>query len=175
MLLAGDELLNSQQGNNNGYCQNNELSWIDWNLTQKNADNLRFVQLMVALRKRHPAIMRRRFLTGRSSDGKSRPDIVWHGHELDKPLWSDPDARLLAFTLASTEHEEPDLHIVMNMSDEAATINLPQIKAREWCLAVDTTLPSPSDIIPRAEQKALNSSSFLVGAKAVVVFENSHV
>ena len=175
MLLAGDELLHSQQGNNNGYCQNNELSWIDWNLTQKNADNLRFVQLMVALRKRHPAIMRRRFLTGRSNDAKSRPDIVWHGLELDQPLWSDLDARFLAFTLASTEHGEPDLHIVMNMSDETATINLPQIKARAWCLALDTTLPSPSDIIPRSEQTALKNSSYLVGAKSVVVFENNHV
>ena len=175
MLLAGDELLHSQRGNNNGYCQNNELSWIDWNLTQKNADNLRFVQLMIALRKRHPAIMRRRFLTGRSSDAKNRPDIVWHGHELDKPLWADPDARLLAFTLASAEHGEPDLHIVMNMSNDDASINLPQINARAWCLALDTMLPSPRDIIPRSEQKILKGTSYLVGAKAVVVFENSPV
>jgi glycogen operon protein len=63
----------------------------------------------------------------------------------------------------------------MNMSDEAATINLPQIKAKAWCLALDTTLPSPSDIIPRLEQKNLKGTSYRVGAKAVVVFENSHI
>ena len=63
----------------------------------------------------------------------------------------------------------------MNMSDEAAIIDLPPIKARAWCLALDTTLSSPSDIIPRMEQKALKSNAYLVGAKAVVVFENNYV
>ena len=80
MLLAGDEVLHTQHGNNNGYCQDNELSWIDWNMANKNADILRFVQQMIALRKRHPSIMRRRFLTWRNHPGEKqgRYRMAWH-------------------------------------------------------------------------------------------------
>jgi len=100
MLLAGDEILHTQHGNNNCYCQDNELSWIDWNMTNQNADMLRFVKQMIALRKRHPSIMRRRFLTGGVIEGKNMADVSWHGTEINKPLWNNPDARILAFTLA---------------------------------------------------------------------------
>ena len=172
MLLAGDELLHSQKGNNNGYCQNNDLSWIDWNLTETNADHLRFVQLMVALRKRHPAIMRRRFLTGRSIDEHHLPDIVWHGSELNQPLWSDHDARLLAFTLASTDHEESDLHIVMNMSDEMIAVKLPEIEAKKWCVAVDTSKQSPNDIILPEHQKTYEETHYQVNNKSVLILES---
>jgi Alpha amylase, catalytic domain. len=127
MLLAGDELLNSQHGNNNCYCQDNELSWIDWNMTEQNADMLRFVQLMIALRKRHPSIMRRRFLTGKPVNGRGIAEIQWHGTEIDKPLWGDYDAKVLAFTLAGVEDDEPDLHVAMNMSDQQVSIELPVI------------------------------------------------
>jgi isoamylase len=80
MLLAGDEILHTQRGNNNCYCQDNELSWIDWKLTNQNADILRFVQHMIALRKRHKSLMRRRFLNGRIIDGKKSAGyfMAWH-------------------------------------------------------------------------------------------------
>jgi len=172
MLLAGDELLHSQRGNNNGYCQDNEISWIDWTKTEENADMLRFAQQMIALRKRHPSIMRRRFLTGRIVEGRNMPDIVWHGAEINKPLWHDPDARLLAYTLAGTDKHEADLHIVMNMSDQSISVELPDITARKWCLALDTSLPSPEDIIQPEDQKPLEHSTYQVNNQSVVVFEN---
>jgi glycogen operon protein len=173
MLLAGDEVLHSQRGNNNCYCQDNELSWIDWGLTRQNADNLRFVQLMIALRKRHPSIMRRRFLTGKDIEGKNRKDISWHGVALNQPLWFDPEARLLVFTLAGIEDNEADLHIVMNMSDEIATLELPVIDGKKWCLALDTALPSPQDIIPLPDQKPFGERFYAVNGKAIAVFENT--
>jgi glycogen operon protein len=172
MLLAGDEILHSQHGNNNCYCQDNELSWIDWNMANQNADMLRFVKSMIALRKRHSSIMRRRFLTGEVIAGKKMPDISWHGTEINKPLWNNPEARILAFTLAGIESHEADLHIVMNMSDEIATIELPIIKGKKWCLALDTSLPSPQDIISPPNQKPLGKGFYPVKSKAVVVFEN---
>ena len=172
MLLAGDEVLHSQRGNNNCYCQDNDLSWIDWNLTQQNADILRYVQQMIALRKRHPSIMRRRFLTGKDIAGKNRPDISWHGAELNQPLWFDSEARLLVFTLAGIEDKEADLHIVMNMSDEIATLELPVIEGKKWCLALDTTLPSPLDIIAPQDQKPLAELCYSINSKAIAVFEN---
>jgi glycogen operon protein len=172
MLLAGDEFLNSQQGNNNGYCQDNEISWLNWSLTRKNADMLRFVQQMIALRKRHASIMRRRFLTGKVIESKGLTDISWHGAQLNKPLWSDPDARLLAFTLAGLKHDDADLHIAMNMSDQAASIELPVIKGKTWCLSVDTSLPSPLDIITPDDQKTVNASLYQLNPHSIVVFEN---
>lgn len=173
MLLAGDELLHSQRGNNNGYCQDNEISWIDWTRTEQNADILRFVQLMIALRKRHPSIMRRRFLTGRLIEDRNMPDIAWHGAEINKPLWHDPDARLLAYTLAGADRHEADLHIVMNMSDRNIMVELPDITARTWCLALDTSLSSPGDIIQPEDQKPLGHSTYQVSSQSVVVFENT--
>jgi|CXWL01.1.fsa_nt_gi glycogen operon protein len=175
MLLAGDELLHTQNGNNNGYCQDNELTWIDWNMTSNKKDMLRFVQQMIALRKRHASIMRRRFLTGKTLEGKSMPDIVWHGIELDKPLWGDSDAGVLAFTLAGVGDNEPDLHIIMNMSEEGIAMPLPVIPGKAWCLAVDTSCSSPEEIIAPPDQRVLRLPFYTVNSQTVVVFENRDV
>src|SRR5205085_9911996 len=69
MILAGDEFLRTQLGNNNAWCQDNELSWLNWDLAKKNAEHLRFVREMIALRKRHPALRRKRFFEGRGHRG----------------------------------------------------------------------------------------------------------
>jgi glycogen operon protein len=174
MFLAGDEFLNSQQGNNNAYCQDNELSWLDWEMAAQNADMLNFVRQMVALRKRHPSIMRRRFLTGKAIEGKKLPDISWHGAKIGQPQWDDAENRILAFTLAGCDTSEADLHIVMNMSDDNVSVELPEIKDREWCLAVDTSLPSLQDIYPPGNQKPVKNRNYGVNSKTVVVFENKN-
>ena len=100
MILAGDEVLRSQRGNNNSWCQDKELAWFDWRLVETRADMLRFVRELIALRMRHPGLRRRRFLTGRAAQGSSLPDVAWHGERLHEPPWNDAGARLLAFTLA---------------------------------------------------------------------------
>jgi glycogen operon protein len=174
MILAGDELLNSQNGNNNGYCQDNELTWINWEMANQNSDMLRFVQQMIALRKRHASIMRRRFLTGDVIESRGIKDISWHGAKLDTPLWDDPDTRLLAFTLAGVKENEADLHVIINMSDEKTIVELPEIKGKNWCLSVNTSEQSPYDIIRRPNQKQMmgNDNTFLVKGKSIVAFEN---
>lgn len=174
MLLAGDEFLNTQHGNNNCYCQDNELSWLDWNMAGQNADMLRFVQQMIALRKRHASLMRRHFLTGKPAGERGLADITWHGmHNIDEPpCWDDPGARLLAFTLAGVEEHEADLHIVINMADEKNLIKLPVISEKPWCLALDTSLPSPDDIVPPEYQRAVENQYYLLSTRTVVVFEN---
>lgn len=174
MLLAGNEFLHTQQGNNNGYCQDNEISWLNWNQCKQNADMLRFVQLMIRFRKRHKSIMRRNFLSGQVPADKTMPDITWHGAEPDKtPDWSDPDTRVLAYTLGGVADNEPDIHVIMNMSDLAYTRRLPVIPGKTWCLAVDTALKSPKDIIPVTEQKPLSKAEYHVESHSVVVFENT--
>lgn len=172
MLLAGDEFLNSQAGNNNAYCQDNGLSWLDWNQAAQNADMVNFVQQMIALRKRHPSIMRRRFLTGKNVESKNIKDISWHGRQVDQPQWNKPETRVLAYTLAGILADEADLHIVMNMSDEKVTVELPPISGKEWCLAVDTSLPSFQGVIAPQHQNFLNNQTYIVNSKTIVVLEN---
>jgi isoamylase len=149
MLLAGDELLHTQYGNNNGYCQDNELTWLNWEMNPNKSEMHRFVINMIALRKRHPSLMRRRFLTGNPVGSKTMPDIVWHGAQLNMPI--------------------------MNMSYQAISIELPVITGREWCLAVDTSLASPDDIVLPALQVPFNHHSYSVNSLTVVVFENRGV
>jgi isoamylase len=172
MLLAGDEALRTQRGNNNCYCQDNEISWFDWTLTVRNSDMLRFVGLMIAFRKRHPCLMRNRFLTGRINDGRRLPDVSWHGTALNEPAWDDPDAQFLAFTLAATAEGEEDIHVLMNMAEESAKADLPALPGRTWYLAADTSCSSPKDIMDPADQAALKGTDYLASAHSVVVFES---
>lgn len=138
MLLAGDEVLRSQQGNNNGYCQNTTLNWLDWDLVECNRDMLDFTRAMIAFRHRHPTLSRERFLTGEPEVDRSTPDIVWHGRELDQPGWDDADSQSLAFTLAGTHAGEPVLHVMLNMGEDAEDFTVPGLPDIGWSLAIDT-------------------------------------
>jgi glycogen operon protein len=172
MILAGDEILRTQEGNNNGYCQDNELSWFDWTLTEKNRDMLRFVAGMIAFRRRHPCLMRKHFLTGRKKDGASFPDVAWHGRELNEPFWNDPGAQILAYTLGRQQEDEEDLHIIFNMSDQGVEMPLPPLSGRAWHLAVDTGQPAPADIMEPRDQLPVRNSTYRVSSRSVAVFES---
>ena len=173
MLLAGDERLNSQQGNNNSYCQNNALSWLDWTDDPGRDDMLRFVQHTIALRKRHPSLMRRRFLSGKPVGGRGLPDIRWYGANGKAPDWHDEQAQVLAFTLTAVEPNEADLHVILNMSGEALPMRLPPLENRLWRLALDTARHSPADSLPPATQIPVAEERIHVSARSVVVFEGA--
>jgi len=172
MLLAGDEMLRTQGGNNNAWCQDNEISWIDWSLAERNADTVRFVREMIALRKRHPALRRDRFLTGQAIDATQPPDIAWHGAGLEPPDWHDGGARSLTFTLAPVDPDEGFLHVVLNMSDEPAERPLPDIDGSVWHVAVDTGATAPLDAIAPADQEPLRDGLIEVRERSVVVVES---
>jgi glycogen operon protein len=171
MLLAGDEVLRTQAGNNNAYCQDNDVSWFDWRLVDKNHNMFRFVQQMIALRKRHPNLMRRRFLTGKPNNLRPLADISWHGYELNKPLWADPEARYLAFTLDAISDSEEPLHIMINMSDDPVDAPLPDFPDYSWYVAIDTNQQSPQDIIEPSQQTQYATSHYVVRPRSVVVLE----
>src|SRR5208283_3179197 len=78
MILAGDEVRRTQRGNNNAYCQDNELSWMDWSLTGKNAGLLRFWKGVIAFRKRHAVLRQNRFY-GAAVNDRGMPEVAWHG------------------------------------------------------------------------------------------------
>lgn len=172
MLNAGDEVLRTQRGNNNAYCQDNALSWFDWTLTERNQDMLRFVQMLIALRKRHPALKRRRFLTGRQIPGMRLPDVTWHGEQLDQPLWDDPKASLLVYTLGGLSEQEEDLHIMLNMAEREYHLPLPKIPGRRWHRAMDTHLSSPEDILAPLEQPAVPDQHYGLAPRTIAVLES---
>jgi glycogen operon protein len=169
MLLAGDELLRTKQGNNNTYCQNNALSWVDWRLADANRDMLAFTRAMIAFRHRHATLRRNHFLTGEPQHQGGIPDIRWHGVKLDSPRWDDPNARVLAFTLAGLEPEEPHLHVMLNMWTQPMAFALPPVPGRRWHRAIDTAA-EPFIWSPH-EQERVTHDSQRVAARSILVLE----
>ncbi|OAI49610.1 glycogen debranching enzyme [Planctomycetaceae bacterium SCGC AG-212-F19] len=154
MILAGDEFLRTQQGNNNAWCQDNELSWVDWKLATTNADFLRFMRELIALRKRHPALRRRTFFRGTGATGKMPPDIIWHGINPGVPDWSNT-SRIVAFSLDGTQTDrEPDrdFYVACTAAATPVAFRIPlSPTGRPWRRAIDTALPAPEDIVPLDE------------------------
>lgn len=171
MLLAGDEMLRTQHGNNNVWCQNNEHAWIDWRNATDNADMVSFVSGMIALRKRHPNLMRRNFLAGQRKVGETLPDIAWHGTKIDSPQWQASYCRQIAFTLGGRAPGEPALHVMINSGEETLDFELPQIAGGHWRRAVDTFLAAPEDILEPAAQPHVPAGRYRVAARSVVVLE----
>jgi len=171
MLLAGDEMLRTQHGNNNVWCQNNPLGWIDWTCAEDNAGMVRFVSGMIALRKRHPNLMRRNFLAGQRKAGEALPDIAWHGTELDDPRWNAAHCRQFAFTLGGRAAEEPALHVMMNGGEDGLDFELPRFTGGQWYRAADTFLAAPDDILEPAAQPSVAATHYRVAPRSVVVLE----
>src|SRR5581483_796708 len=111
MLQAGDEIGRTQQGNNNAYCQDNEISWIDWNLDRSRRELLKFTQFLIQLFHRHPVLRRRKFFQGRKIHGSEVKDLSWFrpdGKELTPEDWNVGYARCLGLRLAGDAIEEVD-------------------------------------------------------------------
>lgn len=167
MILAGDEIMRTQHGNNNAYCQDNQISWIDWSLLEKNYDIFRFFKWMIAFRKRHPTLHRRRFFTGEVND-RGLKDIEWHGCQLYSPGWEDSNSKVLSFTLGSTEDKE-DIHVMMNMDLIDLDFELPDSKGRDWYRAIDTSLQSPDDIKGPGEEIIYKDNVYHMQSRSIVV------
>ncbi|NNJ10258.1 glycogen debranching protein GlgX [Chloroflexales bacterium ZM16-3] len=111
MLLAGDERGRTQQGNNNAYCQDNPISWLDWSPNAEAEGLLSFTRMLIALRKSHPILRRRGFFTGRLSPGGAEYDVEWlspDGQEVDPSLWNSPDLRCIGLLLNGKVMRETD-------------------------------------------------------------------
>jgi isoamylase len=148
MLLAGDEFLRTQHGNNNAWCQDNDISWIDWRLEKEHADFNRFARMMIQMRRRHPALRRAQFFRGTGPQGDLPPDITWHGISPDKPDFS---ASALAFVLdglLTGREPDRDFYVACNASAKKLMFRLPPAPSGQpWRRAIDTALPSPQDIV----------------------------
>jgi len=176
MLLAGDEMGRTQQGNNNAYCQDNEISWLDWQLRDQSADLWRFTKLMIAFRRDHPVLRRKAFLTGRGMPDRPRPDVTWHGTRRGEPDWG-PASRVLAMHLAGEHAPAPDcdIYFAANASEKDLVFELPTPPpGRQWLRVVDTAEPPPRDIYPAGQEPALaDPQRLLVRARSCALLRSS--
>jgi glycogen operon protein len=139
MLLMGDEIRRTQGGNNNAYCQDNEISWLDWNGVEQHSDLYRFVTGLIGFHERSSIFRDRRFW-GRSGSAA----ITWHGVRLNQPDWGE-DSHSLAYELVQPESQE-HLHVMLNAYWEALTFDLPALPpGRRWHRLVDTALADGRD------------------------------
>ncbi len=155
MVTAGDEFLRSQQGNNNAWCQDNQISWLDWSLAEKNSGFLRFFRHCIDLRKSHPVFRRNQFFSEEHSTPK---DIIWQSLTPGTTDWRT-DCHHLAFMLDGSRAEDNHFLIMLNGSrDLPATFTLPappaNSGAKYWFRIVDTSLPSPDDFIDLSTKHA---------------------
>nr|VFJ51810.1 MAG: glycogen operon protein [Candidatus Kentron sp. FW]VFJ56661.1 MAG: glycogen operon protein [Candidatus Kentron sp. FW] len=168
MVLSGDEMGRTQRGNNNAYCQDNEISWIDWDLTQKNADLVRFFQRLIELRRAHAALRRESFLPDENGTTVS---VEWHGVIPYQPDWSHESRTLAKCLRAITpDGETESIYLIASAYSEPLSFELPGIKDRVWYRVADTSLDAPRDIMdPGKEERLDKQEHYLVDARSVVV------
>ncbi|MCD6681324.1 MAG: glycogen debranching protein GlgX [Burkholderiaceae bacterium] len=151
MLLAGDEVGRTQQGNNNAYCQDNEISWLDWNVDEDGERLFAFARRLIALRRRHPVFRRRDFFQGRPLHGGDLKDVLWlrpDGQEMSEEEWAHSNARSLAVYLSGAGlHDvdawgrplkDDDFLMLFNAHHEQMSFTLPQLDGAPWRCVFDT-------------------------------------
>jgi isoamylase len=181
MMLGGDELWRTKQGNNNTYCQDNELGWLDWGGGAETQEVHRFFRLLVALRRNHPALRRPCFVDPFAVDGGAGPtgtvgtDITWHGVRPGRPDWS-----YHSHTLALQIHgdapisapgtEDNDFFVVLNAWTEDLEFELPGLPAGQaWRRLIDTALPGPQEIVEEDAAVEVSTERLPVKGRSVVV------
>jgi isoamylase len=170
MLLMGDEIGRSQQGNNNTYCQDNELSWLDWNLLDRNRELHRFTRALIATRKAHPAL-RHRHYAGVTANDQAVLELTWHGVRAWQADWSGT-SRVLAVQarLASTGSIDI-VYVAMNLYWDALPFEPPApAPGLAWHVVANTSQDSPDDIHFPGEEPALaDPANVIVGGRSVVI------
>jgi glycogen operon protein len=153
LLLMGDEFGRTQRGNNNAYCQDNDISWVDWSLAQKNAGLVRFTSQMIALRRKYFAISREQFVNR----------VTWHGTRVGDPDWTG-HSRTLAFQMHGW-HGQPSFYVICNAHWEPQRFHLPPVDGQwRWRRVVDTNLASPNDIVDERAAVQLNPADHYIAA-----------
>lgn len=142
MIAAGDEFSRTQQGNNNAYCQDNEISWLDWSLLEAHADLHSFVRQLIAFRKTHPSLRRIRFFKGAAEESQKEADILWVGRDGKAPDW-EKDSAVACLINGRKEYtgateDDGHLFMVFNADTKGATFTVPTAPGRPWTMALTT-------------------------------------
>jgi len=162
MLVSGDECGRTQHGNNNAYCQDNSVSWFDWNATKENAGLLRFTQALIAFRKQHVAVRSKQYLTGKPTGKRGLPDISWFGSSGTSVDWNSDELPVVCLLSAANNDEEGQdadhaLLLFVNPTRKSCKFILPPVsKGMTWQLFIDTNAKPPLDVYPDLDGPKLN-------------------
>jgi glycogen operon protein len=142
LILAGDEVANSQNGNNNAYCQDNEVGWVNWEGLGREGDDLTdFIGHLTALRNRFPQIKSPRWVDGRRADGSY--GVLWltpSATEMTEQDWNFPESRFLSYVLGPVDNNADPIFIVLNAAPEPIQFTMPKLpEYKQWTCVLDTT------------------------------------
>lgn len=176
MMLSGDEFRRTQGGNNNAYCQDNEVSWIDWTLVEKNKDLLRYSEGLIKFRKLQPTLRRESYLTGKSSSPDRLPDISWYGPVGTAVDWHESQQMTCLLTKPPKKVDPKglgrDVMIMINAGEVACEFITPVVaKEHKWRYFLDTSEESPRDIYPDMDGPLLDKKQrIILPSKTTMVF-----
>ena len=165
MIVAGDEILRTQRGNNNAYCQDNAISWIDWRLKDKNEEMFRFCQALIAFRKQQPIVRRPTFLTGQPGENGELADVSWYDAAGKPKDWSQQTKSITCVFGTAGMEDVPGARPVMIMlhsghaSQEFAIP--PALRQLKWSQFVDTSAETPFDVYPQLDGPRIDTSTKL--------------
>ena len=169
MVVMGDEVRRTQGGNNNAYCQDNEISWFDWGLVSRHADLHRFVQLLIARRLlRDVEHEQQRVSISAMLDQANKS---WHGVKLNQPDWSGHSRSVALY--AELKKEGLMFYFILNAYWEPLEFELPTLENGRWRRWIDTSLNSPSDIVPWETAPPVQGIKYLVADRSVVMLYTS--
>jgi glycogen operon protein len=175
MMLGGDEFGRTQGGNNNAYCQDNEISWFDWSLAESNSLLVEFFRKAIAFTRRFPVLQRRKFFLGEDLDADGIPDLEWFSPDLGDPAWGDQNARTLCFQLETAGDGDrmgvDRLYFILNGDFESQWVKLPPLgPVRAWYRAIDTSLPDGADFAEPGEEVRVDPGDhYIVNPRSTVV------
>jgi glycogen operon protein len=154
MIASGDEVLRTQRGNNNAYCQDNAMSWFDWKLIERNVEMLRFCQALIAFRKAQPNVRRDAFLTGQARAGSDLPDVSWYNPS-GRPMDWTKATQGFACVFGTSGIDDPaarHVMIFMHSGHQSQEFVVPEkVRALPWKTFIDTAAPTPTDVYPAVD------------------------
>ncbi|MCD4779770.1 MAG: glycogen debranching protein GlgX [Candidatus Omnitrophica bacterium] len=173
LLLGGDEFMRTQKGNNNAYCQDNETTWFDWDYAKRHKHMTTFVKKIIAFRKKHTILQKRKFLAGQSLNFDDINDITWFGYNLDGVNWDDPELKTFCCHLdGNKDTENPEnyhLFFILNADFGSHTVKIPEFVGIKWHRAMDTSLKTGDDILDIGKEIELSPQDlYIVNPRSVV-------
>jgi glycogen operon protein len=173
MIVGCDEFMRTQGGNNNTYCHDNEINWHNWNQIEsvESQEMIRFWSMMIKNRIIYINHFRGKFFSGKQNKyGLS--EVNWHGTILSQPNWGDDQSRCLAVTYGDTAEDGDQManvHCMFNMYWDAVEFEIPILEGLCWYRSVDTGQPTPNDISELSDMVRIDTPTYLVGGRSVVV------
>ena len=175
MILGGDEFMRTQRGNNNAYCQDNEISWFHWGNLKKNEEFWEFFRKAIAFEKAHAVLQSRKFFFGNDLDNDHVPEMTWFGQNGSAPSWDDPELRTLSYQLDERgergDHNACHLFFILNSHPELQYIRLPVLNdGRRWHRVIDTSLNSGEDFLEEGQEIRIDPPDhYLANGRSTVV------